>query len=314
MFKQAVKTESKLRLAFTGPAGSGKTYSSLAVATALVPGGRVALLDTEHGSAAKYADIFTFDTVEMESSFHPDRYVEVINAAVTGGYDALILDSMSHAWTGQGGMLDVVNDIARARYNNNTFMAWKDGGVIQNRLIEAILTAPIHIIATMRSKTEYAVEMNERGKQQPRKIGTAPVQRDGFEYEYDVIIDMGIDNVGIVNKTRCPALTGKVIDKPGAPLAATLREWLHGAPPPPVQQYKDGSTVGAKERAYYQQHIDATGDAPENVDALREWYKAHKNGNGNGGTPQPPGKQPALITEDPAAKQAALDTAQGRLG
>lgn len=312
MFKQAVKTESKLRLAFTGPAGSGKTYSSLAVATALVPGGRVALLDTEHGSAAKYADIFTFDTVEMESSFHPDRYVEVINAAVTGGYDALILDSMSHAWTGQGGMLDVVNDIARARYNNNTFMAWKDGGVIQNRLIEAILTAPIHIIATMRSKTEYAVEMNERGKQQPRKIGTAPVQRDGFEYEYDVIIDMGIDNVGIVNKTRCPALTGKVIDKPGAALAATLREWLHGAPPPPVQQYKDGSTVGAKERAYYQQHIDATGDAPENVDALREWYKAHKNG--NGGTPQPPGKQAALITEDPDAKQAALDTAAGKLG
>lgn len=234
MFNKAVKTESKLRLAFTGPAGAGKTYSALAVATALVPGGRVAVLDTEHGSAAKYADIFEFDTAAMEPPFHPDRYAEAIAAAARAGYDVLVLDSMSHAWTGQGGMLDVVNDIARARYSNNTFMAWKDGGVIQNRLVEAILAAPIHIIATMRSKTEYSVELNEKGKQQPRKIGTAPVQRDGFEYEYDVIIDLGIDNVGVVNKTRCPALAGRVIDKPGAALAEVLREWLHGAPPPPV--------------------------------------------------------------------------------
>ncbi len=156
------------------------------------------------------------------------------------------------------------------------------------------MTAPIHIIATMRSKTEYSVGTDERGKMKPEKIGTSPIQRDGFEYEYDVIIDLGIDNVGVVNKTRCPALTGKAIDKPGAALAATLREWLHGAPPAPVQQYKDGSTVGAKERVYYQQHIEATGDAPENVAALREWYKAHKNGNGKAAQPQV-----AIVEPDP---------------
>lgn len=224
-----------MRLAFTGPAGAGKTYSALAVATALVPGGRVALLDTEHGSAAKYADIFTFDTAVLEPPFHPDRYAEAIADAPRAGYDVLILDSMSHAWTGEGGMLDIVNKIARASYQGNTFAAWKDGTPIQNRLIEAILKANIHIIATMRSKTEYALTKDEKtGKSKPEKVGTAPIQRDGFEYEYDIIIDLGIDNVGVVNKTRCPALTGEVIQKPGAALAATLRDWLHGAPPPPV--------------------------------------------------------------------------------
>ena len=281
MFTKAVKTEAKLRLAFTGPAGAGKTYSALAVATTLVPGGRVALLDTEHGSAAKYADIFDFDTAAMEPPFHPDRYAEAISAAARAGYDVLVLDSMSHAWIGTGGMLDTVNDIARARYQGNTFAAWKDGTPIQNRLIEAILNAPLHIIATMRSKTEYSLTKDEKtGKTKPEKVGTAPVQRDGFEYEYDVIIDMGIDNVGVVNKTRCPALTGAVIDKPGAALAATLRDWLHGAPPPAAKQYVDGSHVATAAVESYDAYVAAhSGNAPENVAALRAWYATQRNAN-----------------------------------
>lgn len=293
MFNKAVKTASLLRLAFTGPAGSGKTYSALSVATAL--GGKVALLDTEHGSAAKYADIFQFDTATLEPPYHPDRYIEAIRAAGKAGYDVLIIDSMSHAWTGTGGMLDVVNEIARAKYQNNTFMAWKDGGIIQNRFIDAILTAPIHIIATMRSKTDYVVETNEKGKSQPRKVGTAPVQRDGFEYEYDVIIDLGIDNMGVVNKTRCPALAGKVIDKPGAPLAATLAEWLKGAPPPVMKQFTDGSFVPSAAVASYDTYVAANGHAPENVDALREWVRAQKNGNGKPAPVDTPPAQSPLI-------------------
>jgi hypothetical protein len=117
----------------------------------------------------------------------------------------------------------------------------------------------------------------------------------------------------MIAKTRCPALTNGVFRKPGADVANILRDWLHGAPPAPVQQYKDGSTVGAKERAYYQQHIEATGDAPENVAALREWYKAHKNGNGK--TAQP---QAAIVEPDPdsdgwlSAGQPALVMVDGK--
>lgn len=346
MFQKAVKTESKLRLAFTGPAGSGKTYSALAVASAL--GSRIALLDTEHGSAAKYADIFQFDTAELHPPFHPDRYAEAIKDAAAAGYDVLILDSMSHAWTGTGGMLDVVNEIARAKYNNNTFMAWKDGTPIQNRLIEAILAAPIHIIATMRSKTDYIVETNEKGKQQPRKVGTAPVQRDGFEYEYDIIIDMGIDNMGVVNKTRCPALAGKVIDKPGKPLADVLRDWLKGAtpapkviPPQPRPNTTDiregGSAVVGAAPLPDDELVISEASAKEFVTTAAallstdtEDLKARMKALGYTGIPghrdermaayralkaQPAaGEQPDLFSpEDEAAREAAPATAQGQM-
>ena len=313
MFAPAVKTEAKLRLAIAGPSGSGKTYTAPAVATALADGGKVAVLDTEHGSASKYADLFAFDVLNESAPFHPDKVTAAINDAGRGGYAVLILDSMSHFWNGPGGMTDIVDDIARRMKSPNSFAAWKDGTPIQQKMIEAIVSAPLHIIATMRSKQDYILETDERGKQRPRKVGMAPIQRDGFEYEFDVFMDMDNDNTGMIAKTRCPALTNGVFRKPGADVANILRDWLHGAPPAPVQQYKDGSTVGAKERAYYQQHIEATGDAPENVAALREWYKAHKNGNGKAAQPQV-----AIVEPDPdsdgwlSAGQPALVTVDNR--
>lgn len=232
MFKQAIKHESKLRLAIAGPSGSGKTYTALAVGTSM---GRVALLDTERGSASKYADLFTFDVLELEPPFHPDRFIEVINAASAAGYDVLVLDSLTHAWNGQGGLLEIVDEISRRMRNPNSFAAWKDATPIQNRLIDALTSAKIHIIATMRSKQEYSQEKDEKtGRMVVRKLGMAPIQRDGMEYEFDIVLDMDIDNTAVVSKTRCSALTGRAIQKPGKALADTLQEWLGGEPAPVV--------------------------------------------------------------------------------
>ena len=227
MFQKAVKHESKLRLAIAGPSGSGKTYTALAIGTAL---GKVALVDTESGSASKYADVFSFDVAEMHAPFHPRKYAEAIAAAATAGYDVVILDSLSHAWFATGGVLDIVDEAAKRSRSGNTYMAWKEGTPAQNMLVEAIVTAQIHVIGTMRSKTEYALVTNERGKQEPRKMGMAPIQRDGFEYEFDVMLDMDIENTGVVTKSRCSALAGKVIQKPGREVADILRDWLSGAP------------------------------------------------------------------------------------
>lgn len=227
LFQKAVKEQAKLRLAIAGPSGSGKTYTALALATNL--GDKVALVDTEHGSASKYADIFEFDTAEMHAPFHPDKFGKAIDAAAEAGYDVLILDSLSHAWNGPGGLLEIVDAAAR-KYKGNTYAAWSEGTPIHNRLIESIIQADLHIIATMRSKTDYILVEDGRGKQRPQKVGMAPVQRDGMEYEFDVFLDMDIENNAIVTKTRCPELTGEVISKPGADLAATLAEWLGGAP------------------------------------------------------------------------------------
>lgn len=234
MFKQAVKREAKLRLAIAGPSGSGKTYTSLAIATALANGAPVALVDTEHGSASKYADLYGFDVAEMHPPFHPDKFVAAINEAAAAGYAVIVLDSLTHAWSGTGGMLDVVDEIAKRKAGGNTFAAWKDGTPIQNRLIDAIVGAPIHVIATMRSKQDFVQDKDDRGKTVVRKVGMAVQQRDGFEYEFDVALDMNIDNEAIVSKTRCPALTGRVFAKPGRDIAAILAEWLHGQPEQPT--------------------------------------------------------------------------------
>jgi hypothetical protein len=231
-FTKATKEAAKLRLSIVGPSGSGKTYSALSIATALVPGGKIALIDTEHGSASKYADIFDFFVAEMTPPFHPDKYVEAIKQASAAGCDVLIFDSLSHAWNGTGGLLDIVEDISKRMKNPNSFAAWKDATPIQTRLFDAILGAPIHIIATMRSKTEYVLQDNGRGQQVPRKIGMAPIQRENSEYEFDVVLDMDIENNAIVTKTRCPALTGKVFAKPGKDIAGILAAWLSGAPKP----------------------------------------------------------------------------------
>lgn len=250
--KKAVKTESKLRMAILGPAGSGKTYTALKLATVLAKGRPIALYDTEHGSAAKYArdragNGFDFDTDNIAAPFHPDKFCEAIREAAAGGYGVVIIDSLSHAWSGEGGLLDLVEQFARRMKSPNSFAAWKDATPIQNRLTEAIVGAPIHIIVTMRSKTEYILADNGRGQQVPRKVGMAPIQRDQFEYEFDVVMEMDAENNGVITKTRCSALTGGVFSKPGDNVASVLNSWLSDgapAPEPPAEttQQSNGAT------------------------------------------------------------------------
>ena len=236
-FTPAVKHEAKLRLAIAGPAGSGKTYTGLAIAQALANGDKVAVVDTEHGSASKYADLFGFDVLEMAPPFHPDRFAKAVREAAQEGYKVVVLDSLSHAWNGTGGLLEIVDQIAQRSNSKNTFAAWKEGTPIYNKLVDSILQTDIHVIATMRQKQDYVLEADERGKQKPVKVGLAPVQREGFEYEFDVVMNMDIENQGVIVKTRCPALHGGVFRRPGADVADVLSEWLQGVPkeePKPV--------------------------------------------------------------------------------
>lgn len=249
LFKKAVKQESKLRLAIAGPSGSGKTYSGLSIAAGLAQGGPVAVIDTEHGSASKYADIFDFDVAVMSAPYHPDKYVRAIKEAQDAGYKVLILDSLTHAWNGEGGLLNIVEEIAARMKTSNTYAAWKDATPIQNRLIEAMLSADMHIISTMRSKQEYileSIERNGRTISVPKKVGMAPIQRDGMEYEMDIFIEMDMENNGIVQKTRCPDIAGRVFNKPNGELSSILLEWLgsgtaqtvahnHGSPEEPTK-------------------------------------------------------------------------------
>jgi len=238
LFQKATKQAAKLRLALSGPSGSGKTFTALQIAKHL--GGKVAFIDTEHGSASKYADLFDFDVVNFDAPYHPDRYGNLLKMAEGAGYDIAIIDSLSHAWNGKGGLLEIVDEEMVRLKTKNSMPAWKKATPIHNALIENILASKLHVIATMRSKQEYLVEKDDKGKTQISKVGLAPIQRDGMEYEFDVWGEMDLENRMSISKTRCTSLTGKVIHRPGKEVAETLTNWLKGAAP--LQAGTNGAT------------------------------------------------------------------------
>ena len=240
LFKPATRTKSRLRLSLTGPSGSGKTFTAIRLACLL--GKRVAVIDSERGSASKYVGEspdgtpWAFDVLEMTPPFHPDRYMDAIRAAGEAGYDALVIDSLTHAWSGPGGLLEFVDQRTK-HHRGDSRRAWAEATPIQKRFYDEITAAPLHVIATMRSKTAYEVEKDDRGKTVMRKVGLQAEQRDGAEYEFDVACDVTHDHDVIVGKTRCSALTDKVFRKPGPELADPLRAWLSdGAEPAPRPQ------------------------------------------------------------------------------
>lgn len=228
VFKKATKHQLKLRLALAGVSGGGKTYTALKIATHLVPNAKIAVIDTERASASLYADEFQFDSLELDT-FHPREYIEAIHAAEAAGYDVIIVDSLSHAWAGKDGLLDEVNK-AEAR-SGGKFKAWGPAGETQNLLIDTITGCKAHVICTMRSKMEHVLEKGDDGKQTVRKVGMKVIQRDDVEYEFTLYADMDKDNRMIVQKSRCSALSGKVIARPGKDVADTLLAWLNAGEP-----------------------------------------------------------------------------------
>lgn len=213
-FQKATKKQAKGRMAIDGPSGSGKTFTALRVAKALAPSGKIAVIDTERGSASKYADLFTFDVCEIVDDFHPNHYIKALKEAEEAGYEVIVIDSLSHAWEGAGGVLELTDKAATRSRSGNSYTAWRETTPIHNSLINAMLQSRCHVIVTMRSKTEYVLEENDRGQKVPRKIGMAPVQRAGMEYEFDVVVDMDLKHNGVVAKTRCHGLTDKVFSPP----------------------------------------------------------------------------------------------------
>lgn len=201
MFKKAERKQAKLRLALSGPSGSGKTTGALLIAKGL--GGKIAVLDTERGSASLYADLCDFDVVELVPPYTPERYIEIIHEAEKAGYTTLILDSITHEWNGQGGILEIVDNVARSKFRGNSYAAWNEGTPRHQKFIDSMLASSLHIIATMRSKAVYVETEKGNGKKTIEKQGAAPQQRDGLEYEFTAVLDLAVDgNLANASKDR----------------------------------------------------------------------------------------------------------------
>jgi hypothetical protein len=228
-FTRAARRRAFIKIALTGPSGSGKTYSALQLAFGL--GARVALLDTENGSGSLYADLGAYDTAELRAPFTVASYEQAIREAAAAGYDVLIIDSLSHAWAGEGGLL-AQKEALDAR-GGNSFTNWATITKQHEALKSALLQAPIHVIATMRSKTEYVVDQSDGRKATPRKVGLAPIQRDGMEYEFTTVFDLAADHTAIAGKDRTGLFAGlnaKLTPDHGRALAS----WLDAAPVAPA--------------------------------------------------------------------------------
>lgn len=250
-FKKAIKSQGKLRAAFFGPSGAGKTYSALAIATGM--GGRIALIDSERGSAAKYGDRFEFDVDNLERKTI-DEYVEKIHDAASQGYDVLIIDSLSHAWQE---LLEEVDKIASAKYRGNTWSAWSEGTPRQRKLVDAILSYPGHIIATMRAKTEWTVSKNDKGKDTPTRVGLAPEQGKGIEFEFDVLVEISTEHLAHIIKDRTGRFQDRILEKPGKEFGAELVAWLNSGAPAVDPAAELRSAIARIKKAKDQASLDA---------------------------------------------------------
>ena len=234
LFKQAGRQVAKLRLALSGPSGSGKTYSALLIASGIVPLNKVAVIDTENGSANLYANLGTYSVLTLHPPYTPKKYIEAIRAAEQEGFELVIIDSLSHAWNGEGGLLEQKDKATDAKYKGNGWAAWREVTPEYNKLIETMLNSPCHIIATMRAKTEY-MQDDSNGRKRIVKVGAAPIQRDGIEYEFTVVFDLSIDHVATVNKDRTRLFDGQYF-VPTPDVGKTLKQWLDAGEPAPAPQ------------------------------------------------------------------------------
>lgn len=222
-FRKAEKKKAKLRLALTGASGSGKTYGALLIAQGL--GGKIAMIDTENGSGDLYADKFDYDICTLKAPYKVEKYLQAIHEAEDAGYDIIIIDSLSHAWAGEGGLLDLQEQVAESSKSGNSYTAWRKITPLHNKLIEAMLTSKCHIIATMRTKTEYVQSKNDKGYTEIKKVGTAPIQREGMDYEFSLVFDLSPQHTATASKDRTKIFDGQVF-KLSVDTGRTLRGWL----------------------------------------------------------------------------------------
>lgn len=218
-------------MAIFGPSGAGKTYTSLRIATGI--GDKIAVIDTERGSASRYADRFDYDVLELPET-DIDTYIAGMVAAHE--YDVLIIDSLSHAWQA---LLEEIDRLAKTKYRGNTWSAWSEGTPKQRRFVDALLSYPGHVIATMRSKTEWTLEKDSRtDKNTPVRVGLAPEQGKGIEYEFDVLMELTTEHYGTIIKDRTGKFQDRIIQKPGEDFGKELVAWLADGEVP--QKQDDG--------------------------------------------------------------------------
>ena len=236
--QRATRKQVKMRLNLSAPSGAGKTMSALLMAYGLIGDwSKIAVIDTEHGSASLYSHLGEYNTIDLQSPFSPEAYIKALNECISAGMECVIIDSASHEWSGKGGCIEINETLAAAKYKGNTWSAWNETTPRHEKFMQAMLQSPVHIIACTRSKTETIMDENKKVK----KVGMKDIQRDGYDFEWTVSLNLdrethmanaSKDRTGIFENSDpfvITSETGKKIKawcEQGAPAIATKPELL----------------------------------------------------------------------------------------
>jgi len=208
--RKATRQKAKIRLGLSAVAGGGKTYSAILLAKGLVGDlSKVAIIDTENGSADLYSHMGSFNVLPLHPPYTPERYIEAIKECENAGMDVIIIDSITHEWDGAGGCLDIVEELTQRDPKHNSYTQWRFVTPRHQAFVDAILQSSAHIITTVRRKQDYDMS-NQGGKTVVTKVGMKEITRDGFEYELTVNLELD----QLHNATSSKDRTGLFVDKP----------------------------------------------------------------------------------------------------
>jgi len=221
--KKATRKKVKLRLNLSAPSGAGKTYGALLLAKGLVGSwDKIAVIDTENGSASLYEHLGDFNVIDLDPPFSPERYIDAIDACVSAGMEAIIIDSSSHEWSGPGGCLEINEKLAQARYRGNTWSAWNETTPRHDSFVQKVLHCDSHIITCTRSKMETIMGEDKKIK----KVGMKDIQRDGWEYELTVSLSIDRDtHMTVASKDRTELFEGKEPFKITEKTGMMIKDW-----------------------------------------------------------------------------------------
>ncbi|WP_439474810.1 AAA family ATPase [Algoriphagus formosus] len=218
--RKSNRSQARIRIGVQGPSGSGKTYSSLLLAYGICKDWRkIAVIDTENQSADLYSHLGEYNVVTLNAPYNPERYIEAMTLCEKSGIEVIIIDSLSHEWEGEGGILEL-----HAMMAGNSFTNWAKITPRHNALIQKILTSNAHVIATIRSKQDYIIT-EKSGKSVPEKVGMKGVQRDGLEYDFTIVFELDIAHNCRVSKDRTELFSGISSYRISQDTGVLISEW-----------------------------------------------------------------------------------------
>ena len=275
--RKSERRKAKIKMALQAPSGAGKTMSAILLAHGLTGGdlSKVAVIDTENGSADLYAHLGEYNVISLKPPFTPQQYVQAIEVCEQAGMQVIIIDSISHNWDY---LLDYHSSLA-----GNSFTNWAKIKPLEKMFIDKILQVDAHVIATMRTKQDYVLNQKD-GKFIPEKVGLKAVQRDGIDFEFTLVFDIDIKHFAVSSKDR----TGLFMDKPEFKITSStgkkILEWCNeGAPQEPDAKVspENQDVDGIKRRIEHSSNISELlavyKQFPEYKERLRKEYEQKKS-------------------------------------